>query len=178
MLGSSLCLCRVHGAVTLVAIFELRFRSTLRHRLGSSGRLPAHGVGAVERLGVVSGAYGRRESTLAASSVPASSGYCGRRYVQVGTNQTILWSRPYFALYRRVHCQSLSSSIPRDVATVPSSFHCTIPSSIDCPILARANSPSFPSSLDNYTFTLPPSSWTTCTNRQSPTTSHGPVLHF
>jgi len=43
MLGSSLCLCGVHGADTVAAIIELRFRSTLGHLLdllGSSGRLP------------------------------------------------------------------------------------------------------------------------------------------
>jgi len=56
----------------------------------------SHGVRAVERLEVVSGAYGRRESTLAASSVPAASGYCGRPSWDI---QTILCSPPYFALF-------------------------------------------------------------------------------
>lgn len=69
-------------------------------------------VGAVEQLRVVSGAYGRRESTLAASSAPASSGYCGRRYVQVGTTNNPLVP-PVARIFRTRTCPLCSTYSPR-----------------------------------------------------------------
>lgn len=166
VLRSKLCLCRVHGAGTVAAIFELRFRST-RHRLGCLVVCPS--AEAVERLEADSGAYGRRESTLAASSAPAFSGYCGRRYVQVGRTKQP-WSRPYFALCEcPLYCHELIHKLevlPGTSPPGPSCFHSTIPpchpamyGPINCPILVTANNPSFPSSLHNYTYLLPLRFW-------------------
>lgn len=151
VLGSGLCLCGVHCAVILAAIFELRLRSTLGHRLG--------------RLVVSPRRWGRRAIRSCFGSVRETKEHVGcvvrpglRRVLWSSlrpswNNQTILCSRPYsalFALLRHVLCHALilycspQRRQPSPPCIPPCTDNASCQTSVDCPILARQTAQASP----------------------------------
>jgi hypothetical protein len=106
VLGSSLYLCRMHCAVILVAIVELRFRSTLGHRLGR----PVVGQRRRSRRVVGSCFWSVRETREHAGCVvcPGLQRVPWSSLRPSWNNQATPWSRPYpyVILARQTHALS------------------------------------------------------------------------